>query len=42
MGDNRKINGSKDSRSIGLIKEDNIIGVAKYFMNGLIPWGEVK
>lgn len=42
MGDNRTINGSKDSRQIGLIKEDNIIGVAKYFMNGIIPWGEVK
>ena len=42
MGDNRTIHGSKDSRQIGLIKEDNIIGVAKYFMNGIIPWGEVK
>lgn len=42
MGDNRDVHGSKDSRRIGLIKEENIIGVAKYFMNGIIPWGEVK
>lgn len=40
MGDNReKRNGvelSKDSRIIGLIPEDNIIGVAKYHMNGIL------
>lgn len=42
MGDNRTIDGSKDSRQIGLIPEDNIIGVAKYFMKTIIPWGEIK
>ena len=42
MGDNRAIDGSKDSRKIGLIPDENIIGVAKYFMKTIIPWGEVK
>lgn len=42
MGDNRTINGSKDSRKIGLIKEENVIGVAKYFMNLIIPSGKVE
>ncbi len=40
MGDNRPI--SKDSRSIGLIPEKNIIGVATYHMNFIIPRGKIK
>ncbi len=39
LGDNRPI--SNDSRDIGLIKEDNIIGVATHHMNGIIPNGEI-
>ena len=40
MGDNRPI--SKDSRSIGLIPKRNIIGVATYHMNFIIPRGKIK
>lgn len=39
MGDNRA--GSKDSREIGLIKEENIIGVATLRMQYLIPRGKL-
>ncbi len=39
LGDNRAI--SNDSRDIGLIKEDNIIGVATHHMNGIIPNGKI-
>lgn len=45
MGDNRDNNykgGSKDSRIIGLIPQDNIIGVAKYHIKGIIPWGKIR
>ncbi len=46
MGDNRQDSsnsrGSKDSRTIGLIPKDNIVGVAKYHLKGIIPWGKVK
>lgn len=41
MGDNRLGGESKDSRAIGLIPLDNIIGVAKYHMNGLLPGGKI-
>jgi len=49
MGDNRgmkKVGSvyfdcSKDSRVIGLIPKKNIIGVAKYHMNGIIPGGKI-
>ena len=40
MGDNRPI--SKDSRSIGLIPKRNIIGVATYHMNFIIPRGKIQ
>lgn len=40
MGDNRPI--SNDSRDIGLIKEENIIGVATHHMNVFIPNGEIQ
>lgn len=33
LGDNRP--GSKDSRNIGLVKEEDIIGVAKYIVNNI-------
>ena len=42
MGDNREGINSKDSRDIGLIPEDNIIGIAKYFVKGIIPWGKIE
>ncbi len=45
MGDNRGSSGthdfSHDSRRIGLIKEENIIGVATYKMNYVIPRGKI-
>ena len=41
MGDNRIGTSSKDSRDVGLIPEKNIIGVAKYFVKGIIPWGKI-
>lgn len=40
LGDNRGI--SQDSRGIGLVKEENIIGVATHHMNYIIPRGEIK
>lgn len=40
MGDNRAI--SKDSRGIGLVKEENIVGVATHHMDYIIPRGEIK
>lgn len=42
MGDNREGINSKDSRDIGLIPSENIIGVAKYFVKGIIPWGKIQ
>lgn len=39
MGDNRS--NSHDSRDIGLIPATNIIGVAKYHMNFIIPRGKI-
>lgn len=42
MGDNRLGLESKDSRSIGLVPLDNIIGVAKFHMNGLLPGGKIS
>lgn len=39
LGDNR--GGSKDSREIGLIPEENIIGVATYRMKYIIPRGKL-
>lgn len=39
LGDNR--GGSKDSREIGLIPEENIIGVATYHMYYFIPRGKL-
>lgn len=41
MGDNRFGTSSKDSRDIGLIPEENIIGVAEFHMKGIIPWGKI-
>ncbi len=40
LGDNRSI--SKDSRAIGLIPQENIIGTALYHMNFIIPKGKIK
>ena len=40
LGDNRAV--SQDSRGIGLVKEENIIGVATHHMNYIIPRGEIK
>lgn len=40
MGDNRPI--SNDSRDIGLIKKDNIVGVATYHIKGIIPYQKIK
>lgn len=40
MGDNRAI--SNDSRDIGLIKEENIIGVATHHMKFILLDGEIK
>ena len=42
MGDNRKTGESKDSRDISLIPEKNIVGVAMYHMNFIIPNGKIK
>lgn len=42
MGDNRNTGASHDSRRIGLIKEENIIGVATYHMNYIIPRGKIE
>lgn len=42
MGDNRNSGASHDSRKIGLIKEENIIGVATYHMNYIIPRGKIE
>lgn len=42
MGDNRNSGSSHDSRKIGLIKEENIIGVATYHMNYIIPRGKIE
>ena len=40
LGDNRAT--SQDSRGIGLVKKENIIGVATHHMNYIIPRGEIK
>ena len=40
MGDNR--GHSSDSRSIGLIPAKNILGVALYHMNFIIPKGKIE
>lgn len=42
MGDNRNSGASHDSRKIGLIKEENIIGVATHHMNYIIPRGKIE
>ena len=42
MGDNRASGGSHDSRKIGLIKKENIIGVATRKMNYIIPGGKLS
>lgn len=41
MGDNRALGKSEDSRTIGLIPKENVVGVAKYHMQGFIPWGKI-
>lgn len=41
MGDNRTINGSTDSRKIGLIPEKNIVGVAKYHVKFVFPYKKI-
>lgn len=41
MGDNRTINGSTDSRQIGLIPEKNIVGVAKYHVKLVFPYKKI-
>lgn len=42
MGDNRNSGKSHDSRRIGLIKEENIIGVATNHMYFIIPRGKIE
>lgn len=42
MGDNRGNNYSYDSRSFGLVHRSSIVGSAKYRINSLIKWEDLK
>lgn len=42
MGDNRGNNYSYDSRSFGLVHRSSIVGNAKYRMNNILKWDQLK